>query len=368
VSCRDANDCPADMPVCDVGTCRQCTENAECSSGACASDGTCVPESEIAFADPNGTPTADCTRLSPCTLKSAVALVPPRGVIELLPGAYISDSDLKLSGLRRVIGAAGTRPSVTRAAPGGPIFQVEVFSDVSFEHLEIFGATNSPGNTDDGRGVSSPYTNNDLGSRTVRIDDDYIHDNAYAGIGTNKATVVATRSTFENNGAGVFISDANATIDRCTASGNVTGYNLDAGIFAVTNSFAVRNAGQAIEAYVEQPGTHIDFVTLADNGGGIHIQAASVAVRVANSIVARSGTTPVRVDGGGSVATTGSILTIDAAGLNFRSPDVAPFDYHITAGSVAIDAADPSVTSNHDVDGGSRPMGAAMDVGADELK
>jgi hypothetical protein len=43
-------------------------------------------------------------------------------------------------------------------------------------------------------------------------------------------------------------------------------------------------------------------------------------------------------------------------------------DYHITAGSVAIDAADPITSTDHDYDGEARPKGAARDVGADEAQ
>jgi hypothetical protein len=42
------------------------------------------------------------------------------------------------------------------------------------------------------------------------------------------------------------------------------------------------------------------------------------------------------------------------------------FDYHLTAGSPAIDAADPTSYPSTDIDGQNRPAGGAPDAGADE--
>jgi hypothetical protein len=60
-------------------------------------------------------------------------------------------------------------------------------------------------------------------------------------------------------------------------------------------------------------------------------------------------------------------IVIDAniAPLMFVSPDAEPFDYHLQAGSMAIDAA-TITTVTHDFDGDPRPSNEA-DVGADEF-
>jgi hypothetical protein len=43
-------------------------------------------------------------------------------------------------------------------------------------------------------------------------------------------------------------------------------------------------------------------------------------------------------------------------------------DFHLLPGSPAINRADPSVTTDHDFDGVSRPQGAADDIGAFEVR
>jgi hypothetical protein len=44
----------------------------------------------------------------------------------------------------------------------------------------------------------------------------------------------------------------------------------------------------------------------------------------------------------------------------------ATSDFHVLAGSPAIDNADPAATELVDFEGGGRPRGSARDIGADE--
>jgi hypothetical protein len=50
------------------------------------------------------------------------------------------------------------------------------------------------------------------------------------------------------------------------------------------------------------------------------------------------------------------------------SPDATPYDYHLAAGSTAIDTAPDMSSNTKDFDGDFRPQGAKKDYGADEHK
>jgi hypothetical protein len=52
---------------------------------------------------------------------------------------------------------------------------------------------------------------------------------------------------------------------------------------------------------------------------------------------------------------------------NPRLKDIAGGDFHVLAGSPAIDAADPAATLDHDLDGHKRPEGPRRDLGAFEF-
>jgi hypothetical protein len=65
---------------------------------------------------------------------------------------------------------------------------------------------------------------------------------------------------------------------------------------------------------------------------------------------------------------TSSTVAMDSIALKFKNDTVAPYDYHLQNGSVAIDAATTSTPITIDVDGDVRPQGAGKDQGADEYK
>jgi hypothetical protein len=204
--------------------------------------------------------------------------------------------------------------------------------------------------------------------------------NASGGLYARNATVTARRSTFtQNGGPGFSVTDSTATVDQCVASFNTIGLFLDSGLFDITNNFVYRNYNASsptygIYIYASSPGARIEFNTVADNsdnasvnvGAGIScdIQTGSTA-SFPNNIIIRN-----RRQTAGSTCVFPSSLVYDSGAdisvLKLKSPDVSPYDYHITAGSSAIDIAVTS-TVDHDYDGDARPAGAQRDVGADEV-
>lgn len=292
----------------------------------------------------------------PCTLTRGLSLT--REFLVLASGGYQSNVSLVVSGRRSLIGT-GTRPTLQNTLTG-PVLKISGGADVTIDNLEVFGATS--GANGSGHGFEAAFQAN----VKLTIRRSVVRDNAQCGIEARGATVVATDSTFrDNDDCGVDLVDAIGTFDRCVASGNTTtGLRLDGGVFIVRNTFVFRNGAKGIDIFASAVGNIVEFNTIADNPIGVNcvFSAGQPETPFANNILARNG---VNTNGGVVCTYPDSILTSSVAGLNFVSPDAAPFDYHIQSGSTAIDAAG-TTTLDHDFDGDPRP-GDAADVGADEL-
>jgi len=183
-----------------------------------------------------------------------------------------------------------------------------------------------------------------------------------SGVAGHSCTIDASRSNFTNNGFdGLEATDGSGTIDACVTSGNGNdGFFIDVGLFTIRNSFAVRNVGAGFNIAGTQ-GTSIEFDTAADNGAGFACGTPGFAFP--NNLIVRNGSNIST-----SCTYPTSLISDVTIGINFTSPDVAPYDYHIGAASLAIDMATTASSNDVDYDGDARPQGASKDVGADEFK
>lgn len=371
VECRASSDCTfATTPVCATGSCHGCTAHSECPSGACKPDGACADESTVAYVEVSGAPTSQCTKLSPCnTVARAVAVTPARQFILIGGGTHGSAAELTFSGQRTFIGTSATPPTLTRSTTG-PI--VNIFGGViaRFEHLEFYGATGSG----DGIGIKC---SNVGGSPSLELEDVSLRENQDGGLLGQDCTVSVSASRFTKNGGyGINVVDGNATIDRCFVSENMGGILLDSGLVTVTNNIVVRNYhptqnSYGIYVFSSSPGNKIEFNTIADNGDGSSLNiGAGLACDIQSGTASFPSNIIVRnkrqTYGTSCMHPTSIISDTDITAVKFKSPDAAPYDYHLQAGSIAIDAATVS-TLNYDFDGDARPNGAGRDVGADEL-
>jgi hypothetical protein len=200
------------------------------------------------------------------------------------------------------------------------------------------------------------------GTRKLRVVDVEVRQNGGTGIQGQACSFVGSRSTFANNAInGLALTDGSGTIDGCySVSNGSDGFSLDLGVYELRNSIAARNVGSGIIVN-PTPGTTVEFCTSVDNTGGA-IDCLSAGYSFPNNVLARNGSNSSQC------TFPSSIISNGIAGINFKSPDVAPYDYHITAGSIAIDGAVTASTNDHDFDGNSRPQGAGKDIGADEFK
>jgi hypothetical protein len=192
-----------------------------------------------------------------------------------------------------------------------------------------------------------------------------VAQNAADGIFTRNCAVFASRSTFRGNGGkGIDLVDTNGSIDQALITGNQTGaISFDSGVFSLTNSFVFRNTG-GISFFSQNTGNRFEFNTIVDNAGsvpGVACNSGSEPSSHPNNIIARN--TPSNTSGNTCTYPSSLVLDGDVTALKFTSPDAAPYDYHLGAGSIAIDAATVS-TLDHDFDG--QPRSSPRDVGADE--
>ena len=358
VECRPGSnaDCSGTTPICDQGACRRCQAHADCASGACGSDGACVPESDIAYVESAGSGTSDCSKTTKCSLTHGVTL--GRKYVVLAPGTYTLNGPLTLNGVISLIGNSTAKPSITSSVEGA-ILTIGAASDVALDHLQVKGAKGTGGAGGYGFGINCPVS--PAGTRRLHLSDVDVIENQYNGVEANRCDIDAVRSTFSNNvGIGFASTDGSASIDSCSAAANGSiGMSLDSGVYTVRNSFVVRNAGTGIVYYLGTPGTVIEFNTVADNAGGI---TCDVSAAFPSNLLVRNGSNA------STCTFPSSIVSDSVTGINFKSPDASPYDYHVSAGSVAIDMSTTSTTNDHDFDGDFRPQGASRDIGADEFK
>jgi hypothetical protein len=341
--------------VCDAGACRACRAHSECGSGVCKGDGTCASESEIAYVETGASDTANCSRATKCSLTHSITVGRP--YVLLATGTYTLNADFTLLGTISLVGGSSPKPELTRSTAGA-IVNIGAGADVTLDNLRVRGATGGSVGTSSGIYCA----NSPAGARHVRLIDFDSTQNQYAGISVQQCTIEAIHSTFTNNAlAGVELTDSTGTFDGCVSSGNGgKGFSLDTGLYVVRNNFVYRNSSVGIRIY-GNPGSVAEFNTVVDNLGGIFCDSAGLTFP--NNISVRNGNS----NSSGSCTFPSSIIASGITGLNFKSPDTAPYDYHITTGSIAIDQATVS-TITVDYDGDARPQGNGKDVGADEFK
>jgi parallel beta-helix repeat protein len=200
----------------------------------------------------------------------------------------------------------------------------------------------------------------------------------------NQATPVAV-----GYGGGVYLQsmaptlDANIILDN-VAAGGATGRGGGVRIatcapFTLTNNIIAGNQasqyGSGVAISAGSAGT-LAHNTIADNqlgdGTGVYVNATGNVALLSNIIAGH--TTGIADNGTGSVLADYTLFeantTDHGAGVvstnEVAGPAALLADYHIATGSGAIDHAPDLPWLTWDVDGDTRPLGPAWDVGADE--
>lgn len=169
---------------------------------------------------------------------------------------------------------------------------------------------------------------------------------------------------------GILINGGSPTIDTLHITGGNLAAGNGAGIYVAAGSGTpviyntvlhgnTASAGNGALGIASGLQPVLQFNTVTDNtGDGVRFESASGAIH--NSIVYDNSGTEI---GGG----TGHSFNLTNQDPLFVNP--AQGDYHITIGSPALGAANPSAAGSpptDDFDGDARPQGSTYDIGADE--
>jgi hypothetical protein len=350
VACNTSLDCDGTKPVCDNHDCRACKVHTECPSGACLPDGSCAGVGTVAFVDETGTDNAACSATMPCaTVMAAIATAQPNIKITGTINEHVGIDSLT----RVIVGAPNAR--LTLGSSMGSILDIAGTSMITVGHLTIGGAATM------NVGVT-------LNGGILTLDHVTIDSCINGAINVSSGKLILHQSTVSNNtNSGVTINGGAATFD-------------------ISNNFIFRNGqtstgsvgGIGALVFANDGTNKLEFNTIVDNhiatsathAGGVTCDTSGVST--ANNIIARNDVNGDRGASNANVLGVCNFLTsyIDQniLPLKFVDADTSPFDYHIQAGSMAIDNGTTTTTINYDFDGNHRPVGTADDQGANEVQ
>lgn len=374
-ACQTNADCGAGTPSCSSAhVCiSSCNHDDDCASQVCNPDpGECAAEQDIVYAAPTGSDTAACTKSDPCSIGHAFAVaIAPRDTIKLGPGSYTYAAHVAVAdGATLTVDGAGA----TWLAPAGA------------PALEVSG----PGNTGGHGvvrvvGVSFTSTTADAvrcSWADLQLDQITIEaaDTPIRVVFPTVCPISITRSSIRSHGSEPTIIAIGAmTIDRTVleGGGGITAFGSS---FSITNSVLANQTGPrlfTLSSLAEGgPGVaDVSFSTIVNSAVAcLHLHLRSSIV-LNQSTGAPADTLTDLLAPGCSVSytmaspqTTSLPGTGNVAGVDPALKDAAHGDYHLTAASPAVDAADPAAPVTVDLDGTPRPQGPNSDLGAFELQ
>lgn len=338
LGCQNDEACTAPTPVCDLPTrtCVQCKAHDDCPSELCLPDRTCAAAAAIAYLSSSaGTPNSSCTLAVPCSSCTA-ALGTGRPYVKVL-GAYAGECFVAD---REVAFFSGTVRN-----PTGRCFDLRSRTIVGFYDMTIAECANG--------GIFT-----DLGTAQITVVNTVLRDFEQYAIDVRGGELVMSRSRVLASRAG--------------------GMRAESTRVDITNSFFYRNgiaSNLSGGVRIDNPlaGSRFEHNTVVHNtaGGGFGAGVTCFGnLTASNNIVAGNANDGMPMDSNqvtGSCNFTGSMIGASVEPYQFVSPDTMPYDYHLRAGSVAIDSSDSSTqTIDHDDD--ARPVGPRFDVGADEYR
>ncbi len=360
----DATACSAAAPICGTdNTCRTCSKHSECASAACLPDGSCGSDANVAYVAANGTGTI-CSLSAPCSTLAA-ALAKNKAFVKVAAGDVVKDPQATIIDGKTVTILAEAGAKLSRDG-NNAVVEVRGLADVRIFDLEITGASGAGGH-----GIDL----SDSGSPKLSLTRVKLTGNQGLGLRAQGGSVTVLQSSIANNsGGGISVSGVGTSFSIAdnfiTYNGRALGAQASLiGGVAITSNTTGSKFERNTVAFKESSGSTFR--------GGASCNAALVGASgnllFRNSEPDGTGglkndaTTQANLTGGCPFGNSFSAAT-DAANLGFKSPLIAPFDFHLTASSPTSIRDAGGMCSGTDVDGDPRPQGAACDLGADEYK
>ncbi len=344
-------DAPADGHVGDG-----CTADSECASGAChEATGTCVPEAEVLFVATTGDDGGTCTRTEPCltVARAAALLSQSRDTIAIAAGTYAGVFGIAVPALVSGPSRDASQVFLTSTDANSIIVRLESAA-IAVEGVSIGGNTTT----------SAPQAVTIGSSATITYDHVIVRNNAGTGTFVDASSLtVRDYEAYANEYAILASETSTIDVDRTYVHDNTFSALAAANQYRIVNTMIAHN-GIGFIPFNDNTGT-LEFSTFAAQTDTVisstHAITVGDSIFYNNAIVASD---PVEhgycLFSGAAPAGTGN-LTGDPAFVNAGAND-----YHLSAGSPAIDRADPAANLGTDFDGDSRPKGAGWDIGADE--
>jgi len=376
VECLLDDGCSADEPICGDRVCRGCIQNTECPDDVCLDDGTCAARSEmilVSAATGNGSPDCGTESLAPCNaiaLGVIRAIQTSRGIVRVDDGNHTIQVGSIPGALRIVV-----------PIPGNATYE-PVLNDIFQPGLLVAGGASlivdgltilHPGATPASAAIQCGDSSDEIRIRRARI------DGWLDGVMSDACGFVeVTGSTITNqNQYGVFVRNTRAVIKNNIISYNGSLVQGDGGVhISQSDSFTTELSfntlvGNLVKSSQPTAGIvcvgnfiahdNIVYGNQPDATQRLTAQVSTVPGSCSHRYSAIEGM-PANTDNNIS----DDPLFIDSDEERDINGDASNFDLHLTPSSPCIDQADPSSTETIDIDGDSRPTGAANDIGADE--
>jgi hypothetical protein len=391
VACLDNTQCANPAPTCDAisHACRACQSDADCTSEVCDTrSGACVDAASVIYTASDGSVGGDCgAQTNPCAFDRAFALVDAtHHTVKVRPGTYTSTKGFSFttntqdelyfdgtgatilngltsssvftvlgSGLLRVKGFTFQLPPGSVATNGGIVcgtFDTPLITSLDGEDLKFAG------------GSGSMMSIQSCTATLKRV--------SFSGTGTELSVLrggvitadqcLFDSSTVDNRGIGIFTIDPTKVPHAQIHVINSVFRNLSSDMILSQGTIDV------------QFSTFVNLVNpidcTDDTTGGRNAQrtyANSVFVNTNKQQVAAASSCTFHYD----IMFPQFVVPTSSDNLLFnvdpKLADIANGDYHLLAGSRAIDAADPAATETLDYDGAKRPDGILRDLGAFEF-